>query len=79
MTKTEHPPLTAAETAAFDAIRDSFSEVALLRAIRKSDGRPVALVVLAHVGGDGSINMTPVAEIIPHDADIHALYEDPTQ
>jgi len=76
---TSHQPLTETETTTFDAIRDSFSDVALLRAVRRSDRRQVALIVLTNIGGDGSVHITPVAEIIPPNADIATLYEDPTQ
>ena len=74
---TETTPLSARERKLFDLVTGGSESLALLRAVRKSDRREVALVTLVDRDGDEFI-IAPLAEIIPLKANIHDLYEDPT-
>jgi len=73
------PPLTESSKHNFQTLRLAveYEDVALMSAIRKSDGRPVALICAMNREADGQVLPVPIAEMI--NGNPYELYFDPTQ
>lgn len=71
-------PLRKADSANFDTLLRAVKagDAVLLSAIRKRDGKQVALVCAAQPGEDDTIEMVPFAVMV--EGDPYEEYEDPT-
>lgn len=73
------PPLTESSKQNFQTLRLAveYEDVALVSAIRKRDGRPVALICAMNRAADGQVRPVPIAEMISGNP--YESYFDPTQ